>query len=659
MRLARIAAALCVASLLFPSVRADEPTIVLEVDASDLSRQWLSAEMSIEAKPGPMDLYFVMWTPGNHTPSGPIENLVDLVVTGCGGERLDWDRDPAQVERFTVTVPAGCERIGVSLRYIAGQPSTNSRSTDSYGGPDLGVLNWNTVLLYPGGRTNQEITVSASLGVPRNWSYATSLRAEDDADTERFRTLRDLRPGAPVTWTRFETVPLAELVDSPVIMGRHLKTYALQVCGDAPHALCVAGPSAESVEVPDWLIGQIASMCDQTMRLMTTADRPPFPRERFLFLMALDAGQRFGVEHGESTLIGSSERAFLDAKKDDQHAGGGSLGVIPHEYFHAWCGKLAAPDGLVRPDFHAQVNPELLWVYEGLTSYYDNIVSVRGGMTNFDEFADEIRNSAVTLEQRTGRLWRSVEDTARAARHLRHRGLYWYEARQGQEYYGQGAMFWMEADAIIRRGTQGTRSLDDFCRAFFAVPVRPVGDQHAYTRGDVVRALRSVYAGQDWDALIRERIERPAESLDMAPLLRLIGYRLEFTDQPTVRQRAEEKRADGRGSVNLRTSLGLALDKEGEVTDIVPGSAADRAGMAWGMKVIAVNGWTLSPDRLRSAISEAKQTGKVELAVSFGGRVESRLIEYSGGLRYPRLVRIESEPDLLKAIAEPLGDAAH
>lgn len=658
MRRPRFAGLLALA-LLSPVARASEPTIVLEVDASDLSRQWLSADMSIEASPGPMDLFFVMWTPGNHTPSGPIENLVDLVIKGCDGERLDWDRDPQRVERFTVTVPEGCERIGVSLRYIAGQPSTNSRSTDSYGRPDLGVLNWNTVLLYPGGMTNQEITVSASLGVPREWSYATSLRAEDDADRERFRTLRDLRPGAPVNWTRFETVTLGELVDSPVIMGRHFKTYPLEVEAESPHALCVVGPDEESVAVPGWLVEQISAMCDQTMRLMRAPGRPSFPRERFLFLVALDTGSRFGVEHGESTLIGSAKDAFTGAKKDEQHAGGGSLGVIPHEYFHAWCGKLAAPAGLVRSDFHTPVNPELLWVYEGLTSYYDNVVSVRGGMTNFEEFAEQMRNAAVTLEQRTGRLWRSVEDTARAARHLRHRGLYWYESRQGQEYYGQGAMFWMEADAIIRRGTNGERSLDDFCRAFFDVPVRPVADQHAFTRADVVRTLTSVYPGQDWDALIDERIERPAQTLDMSPLLRLVGYRLEFTDEPTKRQQADEKRADGRGTVSLRTSLGFALDKEGEVTDIVPGSAADRAGLAWGMKVVGVNGWTPSPERLRQAVVEAQRTGKVDLAVEFGGRLEPRVIEYSGGLRYPRLVRIDGEPDLLRAIAEPLGAVTH
>ncbi|HBS29150.1 MAG TPA: hypothetical protein DEB06_06790 [Phycisphaerales bacterium] len=457
-------------------------------------------------------------------------------------------------------------------------------------------------------------------------------------------------------WTRFETVPLAELIDSPVIMGRRLRTYPLEVGDAAPHALCVVSENEKAVVVPDWILEQVGAMCRQTMRLMRVPGKPPFPRERFLFLVALGDGLRFGVEHGESTLIGSSDRFFLDAKKDDQHAGGGTLGVIPHEYFHAWCGKLACPEGLVSADFHTPVNPELLWVYEGLTSYYDEVLSARGGMTLAQEYLDGVRDTASSYEIRTGRLWRSVEDSARAARHLRQRGQFWHDARQGQEYYGQGALFWMEADAIIRRGTAGAKSLDDFCRVFFDVPVNPVGAQHGYTREDVVRALTSVLPSQDWDALIRARIETPAPTLDLSPLLRLVGYDLEFTDEPTKAQAAEEKKSEGQGTINLKQSIGASFSKEGEVTDLVIGSPADLAGLAWGMKVLAVGGWTWSPDRLREAVRASKEAGKVELTVSFGERVESKAIAYSGGLRYPRLVRLEGEPDILNEAVRPLDE---
>lgn len=632
--------------------------IELAVDATDLPRNLLRSTLKVEAPRagGEVELLFVIWSPGNHTPSGPIENLIDLAVRDCRGRALRWERDPARMERFTVESPAGCDHLDVSLSYIASQPNFNSRSTDSYGRADLGVLNWNTVLLYPGGRTNQQITVRASLGLPSEWAYATALRAAPESDG-RFAALRELDPVRPVNWITFEEVPLAELVDSPVIMGRHLKSYQLEIEGYAgpAHRLNVVAPEARDAEVPDWILRDLASMCRQTMLVFASAEPRPsgsvlhFPRSRYDFLIVADSSMNFAVEHGESTLTALATKAFTDAKKEGVKGGGAGMVVLAHEYFHTWCGKLAAPDGLVRSDFSTPARTELLWVYEGLTSYYDNLLACRAGMITFEEYKQDLTNLAVALEQRSGRLWRSVHDTAVAARFLRQRGLYWYDRRRGQEYYGEGAMFWLEADAIIRRAGGGERSLDDFCRILFDVPVRPVGDQATYTRADVVRILASLEPRTDWDALIRKRIEAPAEALDLSPILALMGWRLDYADEPTPEQK---KLIDEGEGVNLRTSLGLRLDKAGEIIDIVPGSPADEAGLAYGMKALAVDGWEYTKDRLKDAVKETPRKGKVEFITSFGGRVETRVVEYAGGMRVPRLVRIDEEPDILSEVVK-------
>lgn len=633
--------------------------IELEVDATDLPRNLLRSVMRIESPPagGEMDLRFVIWTPGNHTPSGPIENLVDLVIRDCRGGRLEWKRDPDRMERFLVHAPAGCGHIEATMSYIASQPNFNSRSTDTYGRPNLGVLNWNTALLYPAGPTNQQITVSPSIALPSDWAYATSLESVT-LEEERFGTLRALDPTRPVNIVHFETVPLAELIDSPVIMGEHLRTFPMTFEGDRaaanipPHSISVVSSEPLQTEIPGWLLRKITETCRQTM-LLCGREGMWFPRERYEFLLVAESGISGAVEHAESTLTMVGPKVFLDAKEPDEKSvkgGGAALTVLPHEYFHVWCGKLAAPEGLVRPDFSTPARTELLWVYEGLTTYYDNVLAARGGMITPEEYQQDLLNLAVTLEQRSGRLWRSVEDTAVAARYLRNRGLYWYDRRRGQEYYGEGAMFWAEADAIIRRATDGTKSLDDFCRALHDVEVRPVGDQATYTRSDVIRHLAALDGSTDWDALIRARIEAPVAALDLSPVLALMGWRIEYADEPTADQKKLIDEGDG---ANLRTSLGLRLDKNVEIIDIVPGGPADEAGLAYGMKVLAVNGWEYSRDKLKEAVKESPRTKSVEFIVSFGGRVEPVRVPYDKGPRVPRLVRIEGERDWLSEVTRP------
>lgn len=625
-----------------------EATIRLEVDATDLPRNLLRSQMTIPVKPGPVNLRYVLWTPGNHAPSGPIQNVVDLRISDCSGAALPWERDAEAATRLSVTAPDGCDQITVSMAYIAGQPSVTSRSTDSYGLPTHGVLNWNTVLFYPEGRSHQDVAVAASLGLPPEWKWGTSLVERAGGGRERL-----MEQGArEIRWIDFDKVTLATLVDSPVVMGRHLECREMEIGvvpgveGSPRHAYCVVGPDASSIDVPEWLETSIDAMVREAIALFAPLG---FPRERYVFLHALGAGLDFGVEHARSTLICDAPSIYRDARREGERLGGAGLGVVPHEYFHAWGGKLVTPAGLARENFHTPVTTELLWVYEGLTSYYTNILSVRGGMTSFAEYLHSWAMSAATYERRSGRLWRSVADTARAAALLRDRGRFWYEARQGQEYYGQGALFWLEADALIRRGTSGARSLDDFCRALLAAPpVQPVGRPATYTRGDIVNVLEGVYSGVDWDQLIRERIESPQPSLDLSPLLRLAGYRLVMAAEPSALQKKSATEAD------FKMSLGVRLNKEGEIIDLVPGSPADEARLAYGMKILGVNRLVYTVERLRDVVRQTTESGGFDLTLTWGERIETRRVAYDGGDRWPRLERIDGEPDIFRAIATPL-----
>ncbi len=615
-----------------------EPVMSLEVDATGLPRnliktvQWID----LKARPptGPLELRYCVWTPGNHNPSGPIENLVNIVVRDADANVLHWDRDPTQVDRITVELPPGCERVEVRADYIASQPSVNSRSSDSYGRPNFGAINLNTLLLYPAHVDAQELTVGVQLTLPKGWKTAWALPHKT----------QDLQRGAATILLARPALP--ELIDSPMIMGEHLSTVDLKVPPDVrPHTFHVVASEAKHTEVPALLVEQMERLVRESVAIFGR-----YPRQVYRFLVVAEEGMGFGLEHAESTFVGVDADDISSVKKDQWRAGGAGLLVLPHEYFHVWCGKLRAPEGLITGDFTTPARTELLWVYEGLTAYYETVLGARSGMLTPEEFQQEILELCVVMQQRTGRLWRSVEDTARSARFLRQRGVSWFEMRRGQDYYSEAALFWLEADLLIRQGTAGAKSLDDFCRAFFDVPAKPVGAVATYNRADVVAGLRAVHDGPDWDALIRERLERPVKDLDLSWLLEKAGFTLFFADEPTDLQKARDKESE---SLNLRTSLGLVIGKDGTVVTIIPGSPADKAGMHHTSKLLAVNGWVYAPARLLDAVKQSRDRKSVEIVASFDDRVETFVLRYDGGLRVPRLVPTPGADDLLARIGAP------
>jgi predicted metalloprotease with PDZ domain len=329
--------------------------------------------------------------------------------------------------------------------------------------------------------------------------------------------------------------------------------------------------------------------------------------------------------------------------------------VVPHEYIHAWCGKLAAPEGLVRDDYHTPLDSSLLWVYEGLTTYYTPVLAARSGMMSDAEWRDWVTRTVERYQLQPGRLWRSVEDTARAVEQVRTPSPRWADMRRRADYYSEAALFWMEADAIIRTKTNGRRTLDDFTSSFFDVPVEPVGSQHTYDRDDVVRHLRRVEPTTDWDALIRERIERPVRRLEMRGLLDALGVAFVYTSEPSSLQRERAARASG---VNLRAELGMSVDDQGEIASVVPGGLADTAGLGYGDRVFAVAGKTFTPERLRTAVRKSRSVGHVDLIISSGDDVRSLRFAYAEGRKFPELRSpMGGGPDMITRIGLPRTEA--
>ncbi|MBI1799960.1 MAG: M61 family metallopeptidase [Candidatus Eisenbacteria bacterium] len=432
-------------------------------------------------------------------------------------------------------------------------------------------------------------------------------------------------------------------MDSPVQMGAFTKSVALNPGDGRPVTLHLAADSRAALELKPEQI--------QGWRNLVAEARAMFGARHYLsyhFLYTLsDHVASFGLEHHESSDDRDPERAIVDPELFLA-----DVTLLTHEYSHSWNGKYRRPADLTTPDFQQPMKDDLLWVYEGLTQYLGVLFAARAGLYTPEQFHDAVAIKAARLDTERGRAWRPLVDTATEAQLL-------YEApaageawRRAVDFYDEGLLLWLEADSKIRERTGGRKSLDDFCRAFHGGAdsgPRVV----TYTFEDVVAALNGV-APFDWAGFLRDRVEK----LTVHPPLAGIeaeGWRLAWRDSSSDLYRAFETSAK---QINLKYSIGLVLNHNeergrGTIEDVIPGMAAAKAGIAPGMKLVAVNGRAWSKDVLHDALRATAQGAPLELLVQNAGYFKTCKLDYRGGERYPWLERIPGRPDVLSELIQP------
>ncbi len=178
-------AALAVLAVSTPAVlQAQCAPITLAVDLTDAPRRILHATETMPAQPGPMTLVYPKWIPGEHGPTGPIDNQAGFIVTTQSGERVKWERDPEDMFTFHITVPQGATALHIKMDFLAtAAPSGFSAGAST--SANLALLSWNELVVYPGGKQAGEVMITPSLTIPAGWQFGTALepsRAEGDAD---------------------------------------------------------------------------------------------------------------------------------------------------------------------------------------------------------------------------------------------------------------------------------------------------------------------------------------------------------------------------------------------------------------------------------------------------------------------------------------------
>jgi predicted metalloprotease with PDZ domain len=364
----------------------------------------------------------------------------------------------------------------------------------------------------------------------------------------------------------------------------------------------------------------------------------------FLFTQS-DSVAHFGLEHHQSSDDRVAGRSLLEKDLFLRQAS-----LLPHEFTHSWNGKHRRPAGLATPDYQTPMKGELLWVYEGLTQHLGQVLSARSGLESLQQSLDAYALTADAMVNTKGRAWRDLQDTATGAQLLYSARPDWELWRRSVDYYPEGDLIWLELDTLLREKSGGAKTLDDFCKRFLGgessgPAVRP------YDFDEVVATLNALVPF-DWAAFFNERLHTHAA----APLqgIERAGWKLAYQEEPSETQLAYERAGK---FVNFNASIGIHLDAEkGTVVDVVPGSAADKAGLAPQMRVVAVNGRRFTPELLRAAVAATKGGAhKLELLIENADSFRPYALAYDGGARYPHLVRDESKADVLTQILAPVS----
>jgi predicted metalloprotease with PDZ domain len=599
-------------------------TITLTVDAIPAPQKLLHTHMAMPVKPGPLTLYYPKWIPGMHMPSGPVGNVAGLKFT-ANGKTLSWRRDLLDVFTFHLDVPEGVGSLEVAFDYI--EPGGGGFGFGGSASDKLVIVSWNQNVLYPAGIPAEEITYKPTLRLPSGWNFGTALPIESTAGNE----------------IAFKPVSLDRLVDSPVIAGEHYRAIDITPPGEpVHHEIDLVADSAAALEMSPELQKSFTNLVAQSGKLFGARHY----REYHFLLSLSDHVAHFGLEHHESNDSRSDERSLLTPQGKRRLAG-----LLAHEFAHSWNGKFRRPADLSAPYYEAPMKTDLLWVYEGLTSYLGPLLAVRSGLWTPEQYREDLAETAAELGPgRPGRTWRPLQDTADAVPGVSFGRGGWADWRRGADYYPEGDLLWLEVATLIHDQSHGRKSFEDFCHLFYGGPNNGP-ELKTYTFEDLVRTLQEVVP-YDWASFFHERLtstspEAPVSGIEAG------GWKVEYSEKPP------ETASEGRfgGGVNAAYSLGLRLAGDGAVQESVAGGLAYKAGITSGMRVVAVNDRAFTPELLRDALKASKSSDQpIRLLVLNDDYYKTCSIDYHGGERYPHLVRAEGKPDLLDDIAKPLGE---
>jgi predicted metalloprotease with PDZ domain len=343
------------------------------------------------------------------------------------------------------------------------------------------------------------------------------------------------------------------------------------------------------------------------------------PIERYTLLcVGWDEGGG-GLEHRDGTVLQMPVRTFQD---EDLTARFQSL--VAHEYLHLWNVKRLVPAALVRPDYERPTHSESLWVAEGWTAYYDELLPLRAGVWTLQRHLDVLRDT-----------WQRVLDTPGAQRQSLRQASHeaWIKhyvrdentPNSTTDYYGHGSLVAWELDLLLRRARSDGDGLDDVLRLLWT---RHAGQDDGYIEADVLAAIAEV-GDDDLAALVDQRVGHRVLP-DLEDAVDAVGLRVATADGPTPPDLGVTTSEDDHGV----TLAAVLRDRP-----------AWQAGLTGGDRVLAVDGTTVARGQLRTALLAHEPGDQLEVVVRRGPRLLTRTVTL--GERRPKrqFVRVEAPTD--------------
>lgn len=433
-----------------------------------------------------------------------------------------------------------------------------------------------------------------------DWKLATTLRADGRRGIDK------------AGFGRRVADSYDELVDHPVEMGRFA---AIRFEADGvPHEMVVTGRTEFDAAR---LREDLAKICTTQIALFGT----PAPFANYLF-MTMAVGDGYGgLEHRASTALICSRKDLpaVGAKSRDE-AYRVFLGLCSHEYFHAWNVKRIKPAAFKPYRLHEENYTRLLWVFEGFTSYYDDLALVRAGVITVEEYLGLVAKTVMAVERNAGRLRQSVAESSYDA------WIKYYRQDENSpnaivSYYQKGALIALGLDLTIRAKTDGRYSLDDVMRHLW----REYGEESAGVPEDAMSGIIRAATGVD----MRREIARWVDGCEDVPVERLFkpfGI------------------AVGRKPGNVLTGLGIRTRGEGSLVrlaNVLDGGSAQAAGMSAGDELVAVNGLKVTTGNFETLLGRFSPAALLDIVVFR----RDELLQFRVELRAPRNEECELKLD--------------
>ena len=520
----------------------------------------LEVEMRLRgALPAQADLIMPVWTPGSYLVREFERNVQDFEAKDASGRTLRWAKTNKNTWRVET---AGARELVIAYRVYCNEFSVRTNEvTDQH-------AFWNNaaLLMYPDGQLKAPSTLRV---VPfGNWKIATALPAATGGRANTFRA---------------ESFDI--LYDSPVEVGS-FKTISFEVKG-VPHRIVIDG---EGNYDPERMRRDVQKVVEAAVNIVGE-----IPYRDYTFFLHLRSTGGGGLEHLNSTaLIYPRFRFRPDAIYKN------FLSLVAHEFFHLWNVKRIRPDALGPFDYTQENYTKLLWVAEGITSYYQNLILVRAGILSGEEYLSELASGIQDLQNTPGRLEQSLEESSFDA------WIKYYRQDENSDnsqvsYYDKGAIVGALLDLEIRRASKDAHTLDDVLRYLYEENYKK---GRGYTPEEFQRAAERM-AGASLESFFA-RYVRGKEEIDYNAILNHAGLYLDTNGTSTGQVAAE------------RAYFGATFGMDGNrlmVRNVRAGAPAYEQGINAGDEIVALDGMRVNQDSFTERLSEKKPGDRVTLTI--------------------------------------------